>query len=203
MKNESGVKIIPGQKYGLLTTRALLPIKKRYESVQLCVCDCGRETLVIERNLLSGNTKSCGCWQRKKIADLATKHGMIRSQAYKTWLAMRSRVNNPKNHKYPRYGGRGIGICAHWDDFRNFYADMGERPTGMSIERIDNDGDYCPENCRWATSKEQANNTRRNRSLTHQGEIRTLTQWAEKLGINARTVSTRLRLGWSTEEALR
>jgi hypothetical protein len=124
------------------------------------------------------------------------------SPTYKTWLRMKERCYNPHKDKYKYYGGRGIKVCARWSKFENFLADMGEKPAGLTLDRVDNDGDYKPSNCRWATLKEQARNKRNNHFLTFRGETRTLTEWARTLKIPQPTLSRRLIDGWRVEDAL-
>jgi len=134
------------------------------------------------------------------------KHGHStkarRTPEYCTWSRMLGRCRNPKDHAYPRYGGKGVKVCERWLEFANFLADMGQRPTGKTLDRIDTDGNYCLENCRWATAKEQANNTSAARQLEYKGETDTLANWAAKLQINPRTIKARLRKGWTVEKAL-
>src|SRR5437879_1494921 len=120
---------------------------------------------------------------------------------YKSWLSMRSRCLSLKTPSYVRYGGRGIIICARWDSFLNFLADMGERPDGFTLERIDSNGNYSPENCKWASRKEQARNTNRNRVIEYQGERKTLVEWAETKGLSRESLRQRL-LKWPLEIAL-
>lgn len=115
---------------------------------------------------------------------------------------MRARCNNPKHRRYPDYGGRGIGVDPRWDRFENFFADMGPRPEGMTLERIDNDKGYTPGNCRWATRAEQATNKRNNRVLTYQGETMCTADWARKLGVNVQLLRNRLHRGWPIERVL-
>ncbi len=130
------------------------------------------------------------------------RHGMRRTRIYRIWSAMKNRCFNPKNKDYPRYGGRGIAVCERWLKFENFLADMGERPLSMSIDRIDNDGNYEPGNCRWATRMEQQNNQRKNRFFVLNGVTKTLSEWASCLGINRNTLQTRFQRGWPAERAL-
>lgn len=118
-------------------------------------------------------------------------------------MAMRQRCGNPKHPAYPRYAGRGIAVCGRWlESFGNFLADMGVRPDGTSLDRIDNDGPYSPENCRWATRVEQSRNTRTNRVIAFRGVRKTLKEWAVKQGINRVTLSRRLDAEWSIEDAI-
>lgn len=132
-----------------------------------------------------------------------TTHGRTKTSTYNIWLSMRQRCINPNNQAYDRYGGRGIKVCDRWlHSFENFLADMGERPRGLTLERIDNDGDYGPGNCRWATYKEQGCNQRSNNRLTFQGETLTVAQWARKLGVRDQFLRVRLSRGWSVEETL-
>lgn len=166
-------------------------------SASLCLCDCGNKKIVSNGNLRSKEVRSCGCLKR-----WPRKHGNCGTPAYFSWAAMIKRCNNPNCGDFPRYGGRGIKVCDRWMDFRNFLADMGERPAGLTIERINNDLGYIKNNCKWATSKEQARNMCRNRLLTHNGETLTLAEWAEKTKISSKTLSRRFNYGWPTERML-
>ena len=134
------------------------------------------------------------------------KHGGSKKSdmhpVYKVWTAMRQRCLNPKNMNYHRYGGRGITVCDRWADFQNFIDDMGERPEGLQLERIDNNQGYEPGNCRWATRSEQVRNRECNRTLEWRGKSQTMVEWAEELGMSSRTLAARLRDGWTVERAL-
>lgn len=132
-----------------------------------------------------------------------TKHGMSKTRTYKSWGMMKSRCLNPKFDRYYDYGGRGIKICNRWLKFENFLEDMGQAPAGKSLDRKNNDGDYTPSNCRWATPRQQSNNTRSNKNIEYQGTIKSVAEWSRTLGINVETLYTRLsEPGWDINRAL-
>lgn len=164
----------------------------------LCQCDCGKTAVVQGGTLKNGSQQSCGCYQR----DVVTKHGKDGSRVHRAWVSMRSRCSDPKVPSYKDYGGRGIGVCESWNTFEGFYADMGDVPVGMSLERIDNSKGYSPENCRWASMEEQNNNRRNNLILQFQGRIQSLTRWAREVGISPISLKSRISLGWDVERAL-
>lgn len=130
------------------------------------------------------------------------KHGMAHTPIYRLWRAMHNRCKNPNVAAYPDYGGRGIVVCERWQEFENFFADMGERPEGMSLDRIDNDGPYSPENCRWATRFEQAHNKRNLHLVTAFGRTQTISDWSRETGVKLGTIWQRLASGWAPETAV-
>lgn len=145
-----------------------------------CKCDCGVEKNILGSSLRSGSTKSCGCLQRHT----ARKHGMDGTPEYKAWSSMKQRCYNPKSSRYDRYGGRGIKVCDRWlNSFESFFDDMGKRPKGFSIERVDCDGDYEPSNCIWASAKTQAVNRSTSIFVKDDGQLKTVEQMAEKWGL--------------------
>lgn len=134
---------------------------------------------------------------------LREQHGLSGTLQYRIWNSMIQRCTNVQNPAYARYGGRGIAVCERWmQSFEVFYSDMGDRPKGMTLDRVDTDGDYEPGNCRWATAKEQARNTRSNRMLSFRGESKCLQEWSDAIGIDKSSLRERLDAGWSVERAL-
>lgn len=170
----------------------------------LCRCDCGGEKIARSGALRGGNTRSCGCLNSENRRFSTRKHGAYRTKTYWVWQAMKDRCCNPRSPVFHYYGGRGIKVCARWlESFQNFLTDMGEAPDGLQLDRIDNDGDYEPENCRWATVAEQHSNTRRNIQITINGATRTVTEWSKELGvIGKHTALDRIRRGWDPVVAL-
>ena len=198
-----------GSRYGSLTViklnrREFRSARHGFSNYWMCLCDCGEEVEVHQSNLVSGNTKSCGCQSsRKSFAKRVTTHGMSKTPTYTSWSAMKDRCYQVTHKEYKRYGAAGIKVCKRWrDSFENFFADMGERPDGCSLERIDGEKNYTPKNCVWATKEQQANNRRNNRLIEFDGKTMTLAQWAKKTNIPASTIARRIDRGWDIERAL-
>jgi hypothetical protein len=194
-----------GQRFGRLMVTKFNSVNKFGGSIWECLCDCGDRTVVFVGSLRSGNTLSCGCLRKEKIAFQCIVHGHAsggHSPTYMSWINMKNRCLNKNTERYGRYGGRGIKCCEEWLDFANFIKDMGEKPIGKTLDRIDNNGNYEPANCRWATSEEQQNNTGSNRFLTLHGETKTVAEWSRHLCLKPYNIHNRLRYGWTVEDAL-
>lgn len=165
-----------------------------------CQCDCGNKTYAAGFNLETGNTQSCGCYHAERLCT----HGKTKSRVYVIWKGMRRRCEKPQALEFKNYGGRGISVCERWKRFENFLADMGEPEEGLTIERINNDGNYEPSNCKWASYADQLNNRRNNRFVDAYGKRQTLSQWSKELKIPLSTIRNRLdRARLSPEESLR
>lgn len=164
-------------------------------SYWLCRCDCGEHTIVMSNNLKAGTTTSCGCYRREKIRETFTIHGLYNSRIYKTWISIRKRCNNKKAANYHLYGGRGIKVCDEWNDnfntFYNWCLNHGYKED-LIIDRINNNGDYEPDNCRWVDAITQSNNKRNNRRITYNNETHTLAEWGRILKIHPDTLGKRL-----------
>lgn len=193
-----------GQKCGRLTVTDTFEVRGRRRTYWLCACSCGAQKWVIADALRSGATRSCGCLNDETRRE--TRHGGAvngrHSPEYATWHSMKQRCTNPRNSKFERYGGRGIGVCDRWLNFDAFLADMGPRPSlSHSIDRIDNDRGYEPGNCRWALIETQNRNHSRNHLITYKGESLCLADWVTRTGIPHATLSWRLR-NWPLDKAL-
>lgn len=169
-----------------------------------CRCDCGQERVVNGQHLRAGRSKSCGCLQSEITAARNAKHGYSNTPEYDCWRSIKFRCFNSRHKSYANYGGRGITICDRWrESFDNFLADMGHRPSDKhSIDRIDNDGNYEPTNCRWAVVVEQLSNRRNNVLVTRDGVTMTATEFAAQNGISRQALYTRLGRGQTMEHAI-
>lgn len=200
---------LTGRKFGRLTVLERAPDQispsGRHRVRWHCKCECGKESFVNPDALLSGRVISCGCWSREKARLNHLTHGESGTRLHNIWLAMKRRCDTENIQAYRDYGGRGITVCQEWyqhyEAFRDWAMANGYTDD-LSIDRIDNNGDYTPQNCRWVDSVAQANNRRSNHLLTYQGETHTLTEWAHKIGLNYQTLYSRIYAGWDTEKAL-
>jgi hypothetical protein len=194
---------LSGQRFGRLVVISRGENGHRWRTRWNCLCDCGVVCLIKTGNLRNKNTISCGCWQKENAKDYASTHGMSKKQTYKCWAEMKYRTKSETFEFAHRYIERGIKVCERWQNsFTDFYLDMGECPKGMSLDRIDNDGDYTPDNCRWATQQTQSNNRGSNRIITFNGDSKTIAEWARVSGIDDRTIWKRLNRGWGVEESI-
>ena len=190
--------------FWMVLSRASIPKRGVY---WLCQCICGTKRILWSQGLRRGDSQSCGCKTGEMISQYHTTHGETQngkdSPEYSTWTDMKQRCLNPQSISYARYGGRGITIASEWkNDFPQFLRDMGRRPPGTTLERIDNNGHYSPSNCRWATPAEQARNTRRNIWLTHEGRRQCLKDWSIEVGIAYTTLFNRIKRGWNIIDTL-
>jgi hypothetical protein len=193
---------LTGERFGRLLVIERNGYNKHHQLLWLCQCDCGNYKNTLGFVLGRGECESCGCLKKESIAKVNYKHGKSQDGIYRIWRSMIDRCHSPTNHAYDRYGNRGIRVCQRWHDFEKFYADMGDKPKGMSLERINNNKGYSPENVRWASSKDQANNTRSNVILELHGKKQTMQQWCDELGLKIGTVWARLNRGWTVEKTL-
>lgn len=202
MTTKGSIKDQTGKKFGRLTVLSL------HEKVEgsprhkwLCQCVCGNTTVAVIKDMQAGKTKSCGCLFTEGLVSRNTKHGLMHDhkRTYRSWKELRQRCNNPNNKDYKDYGGRGIRVCKRWDSFKNFFDDMGDRPDGMTIDRVDVNGDYEPYNCRWATSTEQARNKRNNHVMENG---KTLVENCEVAGVDYKVACYRANNGYTMAESL-
>lgn len=188
---------LTGQKFGKLEVikKSNLHNKKDKHAYWKCKCDCGNYCIVASHHLKNGNTKSCGC----------LNNGKSHTRLYRIWTDIKCRCYRKVENSYCYYGGRGITVCDEWlQDFQAFYdwAMTNGYADNLTIDRINNDKGYSPDNCRWVTMKEQTNNRQSNHLITYEGKTQTIAQWAEELNIKQNTLLYRIRRGWSIEEAL-
>ena len=195
----------PGDQFGRWTVQST-HLKRRggtNRKMSVCLCSCGKTRHIPTYSLLSGRSKSCGCQRRNHVTHGATSGGA--STEYRSWQRMKQRCYDPNTTGYEAWGGRGITVCPLWrDSFESFLSDMGAKPKGrFSIERVDNDGNYEPDNCYWATARQQARNTRRNRLISFNNRTMNVVEWAEETGLCSQTIRGRLdRSGWSIHKTL-
>jgi len=190
-------------RFGRLIPISIVGRDKWKNIIWKCKCDCGN---FVERPitlLKKGHTKSCGCLRKEKFHKLIYKHGLRRTKIYRVWASMIQRCNNLKGTGYKNYGGRGIKIYEKWTNFKFFFKDMGEGyKENLEIDRINNNGNYEPNNCRWITKKENLNNKRTNHLIKYKNKTKNLKQWSEELGIKYTTLQSRIiTYGWKVERA--
>ena len=192
-----------GHKFGILTVLSFSHKKnnRHYYNVK---CDCGNEKIVCLEDMRVGDTLSCGCLHKKQLGNMSRTHGESKTRLYKIWTGIRKRCLNPSSSRFEYYGGRGIRICSDWNDFTNFksWSEENGYSDNLSIDRIDVNGNYTPENCRWADKTTQSNNTRTNHYLEYKGERRSMMDWCRKLDLSYYKIRSRINAyGWSVERA--
>lgn len=193
---------LTGEKFGMLKVISF-EYRKGTRTYWKCECDCGGSRIVSNDHLKNGDTTDCGCY-RIHVSHWE-KHGMSNSRIYRIWSLMKERCYNSKRPEYKHYGGRGIKVCDDWLDSKKFidWSLKNGYKDDLTIDRLDNNKGYCPENCRWITQKEQGYNRRNNRYITYNGETKTITQWAEENGLKYHVLKKRIdSLGWSFERAI-
>lgn len=205
-------KNLIGMRFGRLVVIDREPPKsKKSKGLWICKCDCGNITKVDTHRLKSGNTTSCGCKRTESTKKAMTKHGERQTRLYNVWLNMKQRCSNPKNTEYKNYGERGISVCDEWaQQFECFskwaYSNGYDKDAAhgeCTLDRIDNDGNYEPSNCRWVNLDTQSNNKRTNHILTYNGESHTLSEWSKIVDISYSCLKSRInKLNWSVEKSL-
>ena len=190
---------ITGRRFTRLYVVGLYEVRNK-RAYWNCLCDCGNTLISRSDALKEGHTKSCGCWNTDRIRT----HGRSTTPEFKTWQSILQRCENSKDANYPNYGGRGICVCERWQKFQNFFIDMGPRPSNQhSIDRKDNDGNYEPDNCRWATRFEQMNNRSITLHLTFLNQTKPLGEWARQYGLKSNIVWNRIFIcNWTVDQAL-
>lgn len=196
------LKDYSGERFGRLTAVSLVERElEQNNHLWRFLCDCGTVKDLRIKAVRSGNTSSCGCLAKETITARNSTHGLSQAnrREYRSWKDMRGRCHNPNDSDFANYGERGIVIAPEWDDFAQFLADMGKRPDGMTLDRIDVNGDYTPANCRWASSQVQANNKRNNHSIEWDEQTQTLQAWCDQYQIDPSKARYRLSRGWPLE----
>lgn len=198
------VKDLTGQRFGRLVVIAESPERKHGRKTWICRCDCGNEITVID-TAIGKTTNSCGCLRSERAAALNLRHGMHKDRLYRIWHNMKERCYNPQHRSFAHYGNRGVKVCKEWyNDFKSFaeWAISNGYTDNLTIDRIDVNGNYCPENCRWITASEQQNNRTDSHFVTYNGQTKTIAEWANCLGVRPGVICGRLRRGWSEELAV-
>lgn len=200
----SRCKDLTGKRFGRRVALRYAGKDKRRNSLWTFRCDCGKHGIVLGYTLTRSDIKSCGCLARELLVERTTTHGKTNTPEFCVWQSMIARCYIKSQGHYYFYGGRGIRVCDEWrHSFETFLCDIGKRPSPKhSLDRIDTNGNYQVDNCKWSTATEQNRNTRRNRRITFRGETRCLSEWVEILGLNYRTLASRLKAGWDLERAM-
>lgn len=195
---------LTGKRFGRYVVVSRSLVSNWGETRWECVCDCGNTSCVNGTDLKRGTSSSCGCYGREMVSKAKRVHGQSHSPEHSTWAGMHKRCSNPKTNGFKNYGGKGIKVCERWQDFQKFLADMGPKPSREhTLDRVDRDGDYTPENCRWASHQVQQNNRSTNVVIEHQGQSMTVAEWARQTGLEYSTLWRRLFvLRWPIEKAL-
>lgn len=199
------IKDLTGQTFGRLKVERFSHLDKHHKGHWLCRCKCGAAVDVETHQLKSGKTKSCGCWKNELNSKRLKTHGENSTHLYWVWSGIIQRCTNPKNKGFPIYGGRGICICDEWRySFPAFrlWALVNGYEDGLSIDRIDNNGDYCPDNCRWTDRRTQNSNKRNNHRITFNGKTQTVTEWAEELKTSHEVICRRAARNWPLDKPL-
>lgn len=193
-------KAVVGQVFGLLKVTGENKVRIGKRSYVECLCDCGENKLIRIDILEAGGAKSCG-HQRSRVRE---EHGRSYDKTYRVWRSMKLRCGNPKDRQFKNYGARGIKVCERWlHSYANFMADMGPRPEGLTLDRKNNNGNYEPDNCRWATTKEQGRNMRKTRKVNYQGKEISFQDFVEQVEMNEKTLYIRIfKKGWDVERAV-
>jgi len=193
---------LSGLSFGLMVVERFSHVDNLRRAIWVCRCTCGNETESASSVLKSGKKISCGCALRERLSIGNLRHGMTGTKVWRTWIGMHNRCYRPSKDRYPQYGGRGIKVCERWHLFENFYEDMGDSPDGMSIERIEVDGDYCKENCKWATPMEQGANKTNTIMVSLHGKLYPFAALVKLSGIKQATAYARIKTyGWTGERA--
>lgn len=204
LEQENEILSLVGQQFDRLYVKEFIGIGETHANTYLCECSCGNETYATYTELINGKKRSCGCLQNEIRRRGNIKHGDCGTRLYRIYKGMKSRCYNPKFPGYKTYGGRGIRVCDEWlNDYKCFreWSLSNNYSDNLSIDRIDNDGNYCPSNCRWATRFVQQNNTSKNKFLTIDGETKTVSEWCRFYNINLHTYHGRIRMGWDPKRA--
>lgn len=201
-RNRARARDITGLRCNSLTVIGPTDEYRGTSRLWLCQCDCGNTTKQPSYWLIHGKRKSCGCKTNQIISAARTRHGDTDCPTWKSWSSMLDRCYLKSHKSYTDYGGRGISVCDDWLTYENFRADMGERPSGKTLGRIDNNGPYCKENCEWQSYKTQARNRRNSHVISYNGASMSMADWADRMRLPYCTLQKRIENGWNISDAL-